>query len=166
MSQTSHSPKLFFFFAIFIPSEIQALSEILFCHLGIVFLLLYRNYWAKSWNSRNKFLTQNWYKSEFPSLIFTEFCLHFLHNALNKKTYRKWQVIVLVFAPQMVKLCDFFGASFYENVRKELLHCYHICPCLYKILLSKGTPFYTHVLSHIMSEKVSKHQFQWIWKLQ
>ena len=86
MSQTSHSPKPVSFFAIFIPSEIQALPEILFCHVGIVFLLLYRSYWAKSRNSRNKFLTQNWYKSEFSSLIFTKFCLHFLHNALNKKT--------------------------------------------------------------------------------
>ena len=47
MSQTSHSPKLVSFFAIFIPSEIQALSEILFCLVGIVFLLLYRNYWGK-----------------------------------------------------------------------------------------------------------------------
>ena len=74
------------FFAIFIPSEIQALPEILFCHVGIDFLLLYRNYWAKSRNSRNNFLTQNWYKSEFPSLIFTNFCLHYLHNALNNKT--------------------------------------------------------------------------------
>ena len=53
MSQTSHSQKLVSFFAIFIPSEIQALPEILFCHVGIVFLLLYRNYWAKSRNSRN-----------------------------------------------------------------------------------------------------------------
>ena len=72
--------------AIFIASEIQALPGKLFCHVGIVFLLLYRNYWAKSRNLRNKFLTQNWYKSEFPSLIFTEFCLHVLHNALNKET--------------------------------------------------------------------------------
>ena len=85
MSQTSPSPKLVSFFAIFIPSEIQALPEILFCHVGIVFLLLYRNYWAKSRNLRKKFLTQNWDKSDFPSLIFTRFCLHYLHNALNKK---------------------------------------------------------------------------------
>ena len=86
MSQTSHSPKLVSFFAVFIPSEIQALPEILLCLVGIVFLLLYRNYWAKSRNSRNKFLTQNWHKSELPSLIFTKFCLHYLHNARNKKT--------------------------------------------------------------------------------
>ena len=26
------------------------------------------------------------YKSELPSLIFTNFCLHYLHNALDKKT--------------------------------------------------------------------------------
>ena len=38
MSQTSHSPKLVSFFAIFIPSEIQALHEILFCHVGIIFV--------------------------------------------------------------------------------------------------------------------------------
>ena len=37
MSQTSHSPKLVSFFAVFIPYEIQALPEILFCHVGIVF---------------------------------------------------------------------------------------------------------------------------------
>ena len=86
MSQTSHSPKLFSFLAVSIPSEIQALPEILFCHVRMVILLLYRNYWAKSRNSRNKFLTLNWHKSELPSLIFTRFCLHYLHNALNKKT--------------------------------------------------------------------------------
>ena len=49
------------------------------------------------------------------------------------------------------------GQSFHENVRKELLNCYHIS--VYKILLSKRTPFYTHELSHIMSENVSKYQF-------
>ena len=37
MPQTSHSPKLVSFFAISIPSEMQALPEILFCHVGIVF---------------------------------------------------------------------------------------------------------------------------------
>ena len=86
MSQTSQSPKLVSFFAVFIPSEIQALPEILFCNVGIVFLLFYRNYWAKSRNSRNSFLTQNWHKSELPSLIFPKFCLHYLHNTLNKET--------------------------------------------------------------------------------
>ena len=50
MSQTSLSPKLVSSFAVFIPSEVQALPEILFCHVGIVFLLLYINYWAKSRN--------------------------------------------------------------------------------------------------------------------
>ena len=69
---------------------------------------------------------------------------------------------MLVFEPQMVKVCEIgvFRANFYENVRKELLNCYRICPCLYKILLSKGTPFYTHELSHIIPENVSKHQIQ------
>ena len=86
MSQTSLSSKLVSFFARFIPSDILTLPEILFCLVEIIFLLLYRNYWAKSRNSRNKFLTQNWYKSELPSLIFTNFCLHYLHDALNKKT--------------------------------------------------------------------------------
>ena len=86
MSQTSLSPNLVSLFDIFIPSEIVTLPEILFCLVEIIFLLLYRNYWAQSKNSRNKFLTQNWYKSELPSLIFTNFCLHYLHNALNKKT--------------------------------------------------------------------------------
>ena len=46
------------------------------------------------------------------------------------------------------------GANFQENVRKELLNGYRIGPSLYKILLSKGTPFYTHELSHIISENV------------
>ena len=30
----------------------------------------------KSRNSGNKVLTQNWYKPELPSLIFTKFCLN------------------------------------------------------------------------------------------
>ena len=59
MSQTSHSTKLMSFFARVIPSEILTLPEILFCLVEIIFLLLYRNYWAKSRNSRNEFLTQN-----------------------------------------------------------------------------------------------------------
>ena len=86
MSETSHSPKLVSFFAKFIPSEILSQPEIPFCLVEIIFLLLYRNYWAKSRNSRNKFLTQSWNKSELPSLIFTNCCLQYLHNALNKKT--------------------------------------------------------------------------------
>ena len=44
MSQTSRSPKLFFFFAKFIPSDILTMPEILFCLVEIIFLLLYRNY--------------------------------------------------------------------------------------------------------------------------
>ena len=52
--------------------------------------------------------------SELPSLIFTNFCLQYLHIAPNKKTYRKWQAIVLVFEPQMVKFCEIglFGGKF------------------------------------------------------
>ena len=86
MSQTSHYPKLVSFFANVIPSEMLTLPEILFCLVEIISLLLYRNYWAKSRKLRNKFLTQNWYKSELPSFIFTNFSLQYLHNALNKKT--------------------------------------------------------------------------------
>ena len=86
MTQTSHYPKLVSFFAKFLPSEMLTLPDILFCLVEIIYLLLYRNYWAKSRNSRYRFLTQNWYKSELPSLIFTNFCLQYLHNALNKKT--------------------------------------------------------------------------------
>ena len=86
MSQTSHSPELVYFFAKFIHSEGLTLPEILFCLVEIIFLLLYGNYWAKTRNSRNRFLTQNWYKSELPSLIFTKFWLNYLHNALDKKT--------------------------------------------------------------------------------
>ena len=69
---------------------------------------------------------------------------------------------MLVFEPQVVKVCEIglFGANFHENVRKELLNCYCICPSLHKILLSKGTPFYTYELSHIIPENVSKHQIQ------
>ena len=54
----------------------------------------------------------------------------------------------------------FSGEDFHENVRKELLNYYYICPSLYKILLSKGTPFYTYELSHIISENLSKRQIQ------
>ena len=69
---------------------------------------------------------------------------------------------MLVFEPQMVKVCEIgiFGANFHENVRKELLICYRICPSLYKILLSKGTPFYAYELSQIIPENMSKHQIQ------
>ena len=84
MSQKSDSPKLVSFFAKCIPSEIHTLPEILFCHVEIIFLPLYRNYEVKSRNSRNKFLTKNWYKSELPGSIFTKFCLHYLHNAIIK----------------------------------------------------------------------------------
>ena len=59
MSQTSLSPKLVSFFARFIPKEILTQPEILFCLVKIIFLLLYRNHWAKSRNLRNKFLNQN-----------------------------------------------------------------------------------------------------------
>ena len=89
MAQTSHSPKLVSFFARFIPSEILTMPEILFSLVEIIFLLLYRNYLAKARNSRNKLLTQNWYKSELPGLIFTNFCPQNLQNAFNKKTSRK-----------------------------------------------------------------------------
>ena len=82
MSQTSHFQKLVSFIAKCIPSEIQTLPKIQFCHVEIVFMQLYRNYGTKSGNSRNNFLAKNWYKSELPSLIFTAFCLN---NALNKK---------------------------------------------------------------------------------
>ena len=61
MSQSSLFPKLVSFFARFIQSEILTLPEILFCLVKIIFLLLYRNYLAKSRNSRNKLLTQNRY---------------------------------------------------------------------------------------------------------
>ena len=70
MSQTSLSPKLVSFFARFIPSKILTQPEILFYLVEITFLQLCRNYWAKSSNSR----------------IFPNFCLHYLHNALNKMT--------------------------------------------------------------------------------
>ena len=50
MSQTSHSPKLISSFAKFIPLEVLALLEILFCLVEIIFLLLYSNYCAKSRN--------------------------------------------------------------------------------------------------------------------
>ena len=83
---TSHSPKLVFLVAKFIPSEILALHDKLFCHVEILFLLLYWNYGAKSRNFKNKFLTQNWCKSELASVIFNIFCLNYLNNALNKKT--------------------------------------------------------------------------------
>ena len=86
MLQTSHFTKLVSFFAKFIPSETLILPEILFCLVEIIFLLLYRKYWAKSRNLRNQFLTQNWYKSELPSLISPNFCLQYLLNALNVKT--------------------------------------------------------------------------------
>ena len=85
MSQTSHFPKLVSFFAKYTPSEIQILPEILFCHVEIVFMQLYRSYGTKSKNLRNKLLTQNWYNSKLPNLIFTAFCLNYLNNALNKK---------------------------------------------------------------------------------
>ena len=52
------------------------------------------------------------------------------------------------------------GVNFHENVRRELLNDNQICPSLYKILFSKGTHFYTHELSHFISENVSKHQIQ------
>ena len=50
------------------------------------------------------------------------------------------------------QICEIglLGANFPEKVRKELLNCYRLCPSLYKILLSKGTPFYTQELSHII----------------
>ena len=90
MSQQSHSQKLVSFFAKFIPSEILTLAEILFCHVKIIFLLfIYRNYAAKSRPSRNKFFTQKGNKSELQSLIITKFCPNYLHDALNKNTYRK-----------------------------------------------------------------------------
>ena len=41
MSQTSHSPKLVYFFTKFIHSEILTLPEILFCLVEIILLLLY-----------------------------------------------------------------------------------------------------------------------------
>ena len=85
MSQTSVSPKLVSFFAKFTPSEMLTLPELMFSLVEIIFLLLYRNYWAKSRNLRNKFLTKNWYKSELPSLISTNSCIQYLHNALYKK---------------------------------------------------------------------------------
>ena len=52
------------------------------------------------------------------------------------------------------------GQNFMKKFEKELLSCYHICPSIYDILLSMGTPFYTHELSNIISENVSKHQIQ------
>ena len=55
---------------------------------------------------------------------------------------------------------DFLGTNSHENARKELLNCYYISPSYYKILLSKGTPFYTHELFQIISENVLKHQIQ------
>ena len=70
---------------------------------------------------------------------------------------------MLVFEPQMVKVCEIgiLGrANFHENVRKELLNFYRTCQSLYKILVSMGTSFYTHELSHIIPENVSKHQIQ------
>ena len=71
ITQTSHSPKLVSFFAKFIPSEILTLLGALFCLVEINFLLLYRNYWAKIKEFEKQVLTQNWCKSELPSLIFT-----------------------------------------------------------------------------------------------
>ena len=85
MSQTSNSPKMVSFFAKFICSEILTLPEILFWHVEIIVFLLCRNYEAKSRNF--KFLTKNWYKSEFSSLIFSKFYLNNLHNDFNKNTY-------------------------------------------------------------------------------
>ena len=59
----------------------------------------------------------------------------------------------------MVKVCEIGlwggGANFHENVRKELLNCYHICQSLYKILLSKGTPCYAHEVPPLFLENVS-----------
>ena len=82
MSQTSHSPNVFFFFTQFIPSEI--LPEIMFCHVQIIYLLIYRNYGAKSRNSRNKFFCPK-LVSELPGLIFAKSFLNYLHNALKRK---------------------------------------------------------------------------------
>ena len=49
-----------------------------------------------------------------------------------------------------------FLADYHKNVRKELPNWYHVCPFICKILLSEGAPFYTHELSYIFSENVSK----------
>ena len=112
-----------------IPSEILSLSKILFC----------QELWGKKGNW-NKFLTQNW-----NVRIFYQTCIHYLHNALNKKTCL-WNRT--------------FWAFFYKHVRKQLPDWYHICTLLYKILFSKGTPFCTHELSCICTENVSKNQMQ------
>ena len=45
--------------------------EIVFCHVEINFLLLYRNYGEKIKEFNNQVLTQNWFKSDLLSIIFT-----------------------------------------------------------------------------------------------
>ena len=48
-----------------------------------------------------------------------------------------------------------FGGQIFMTMLEK--SCYRTCPSLYKILLSMGIPFYTHDLSRIIPENVSKH---------
>ena len=64
------------------------------------------------------------------------------------------------FRTKGIQICEIglFVVNFHENGRQELLNCYHICPSLYKIFLSKGILFYKHELSQNISENVPKYQ--------
>ena len=95
---------------------------------------------------------------ELPSLIFTNFCLHYLHNALNMKTKRKWQVIRFVFEPLMVKVCEIglLGQIFTKMLEKSY-SIVTICAHSYIRYCWAREPHFILMNYHILSLKMCQN---------